>query len=190
MPPGRVTAVMGDDAEFTDRRFACPGCDEAVDVAAESVGQLVRCPYCNSEFFAADGRTHDEVVDDTAAVDDDAPAPDELNSARVRQLAALRLATLRTRSWWLIGLLMSALTALDLLGKAVVYVWEFHAWGVRPTWLAVGGSAAAAVAVAAYRAARALAREAATSSLTEPAAPPDFSTLDDGSNRWRGLERL
>ncbi len=181
----------GGDAFPVDHRFRCPGCDEDVDVSADAVGQLVRCPYCNTEFFAADGQTHAAVIDDTPpAADDDGPPADELNAARVRQLSALRLATLRTRSWWLIGLMLAALTGFDLLAKAAVYVWDRHAWGVRPTLFTAAGAAALALAALARRAAARLAREVAASALPEPTTPPDFTTLDNGADRWRRLHEV
>ncbi len=179
-----------DEAFPVDHRFRCPGCDEDVDVSPDTVGQLVRCPYCNTEFFAADGQTHAEVIDDTPAAPDDAPPPDELDAARVRQLSALRLATLRTRSWWLIGLLLAALTGFDLLAKAVVFVWDRHAWGVRPTLLTLAGGAALWAATAARRAAAQLTREVNASALPEPTTPPDFSTLDNGADRWQRLHEV
>ena len=181
-----------DDADgvVTDARFRCPGCDEEVEVPAEVVGQLVRCPYCNADFFAAEGQTHLAVVDDTPPATEDRGPPDELNAVRVRQLATLRLATLRARSWWLIGLLLSATTAIDLVGKAVVSVWHDRAWGVWPTLLVLGGVVATALAIAAGRAARRLGQEAATSALPPPTEPPDFSTLGDGTDRWRRLEEI
>ena len=191
-PAAFVTADDGDAlvGPPVDHRFRCPGCDEEVDVPAESVGRLVRCPYCNSDFFAAHGRTHDAVVDDTHAPADDGPPPDELNAARVRNLSALRLATLRTRSWCLIGLLLAAMTAADLFAKAVVYVWDLHRWGVRPTLFVLAGLAAAALATRAVRAARQLGRDAARSAAADPATPPDFSTLGNGADRWRHLEEI
>jgi hypothetical protein len=36
----------------------------------------------------------------------------------------------------------------------------------------------------------ALNRELRQPALTEPAAPPDFSTLSDGSQRWKNLEDM
>ena len=179
-----------DDGFAAGGRFRCPGCDEEVDVPAESLGQLVRCPYCNADFFAADGQTHEMVVDDTPPADDDAAPPDELDAVRVRQLSTLRLATLRSRSWCLIGLLLSATTAADLFGKAAIWAWDLHRWGWWPTWVSLAGLTAAALAVTAGRAARRLGREAALSTLPEPTTPPDFSTLGNGADRWRRLEEV
>jgi uncharacterized Zn-finger protein len=102
---------MADDAvELVDHRFRCPGCDEEVDVSAEVVGQLVRCPYCNTEFFADAARSGDVVVDDTPAPVEDAPPAGELNALRISQLTALRQATLRVRSWWVIGVFLAVIT--------------------------------------------------------------------------------
>ena len=180
-----------DDEGETDVRFRCPGCDEEVDVSADAVGQLVRCPYCSSGFFAAHGHTHAAVVDDTEPPPaDDRPPADELNAVRIRQLSTLRRATLRTRSWWVIAALLALSATLDLLYKTVRYVGHVHAWGWRPTLLAgCGIFAAMAVAYAARQAAR-LGREAAVSTSPPPTDPPDFSPLGNGADRWRALDHV
>ena len=177
-----------DDAP-ADVRFQCPGCDEDVDVSAELVGQLVRCPYCSTAFFAADGHTHGDVVDDTdePPADDDRPLPDVLNGLRIRQLSTLRRATLRARSWWVIAALLAASTALDLLYKTVRNVAHYAAWTGRATAFTVVGTVAVAAVVVAVRRAGALAREAARTALPDHDRPPDFSTLDNGADRWRNL---
>jgi hypothetical protein len=180
----------GDEGVVNGGRFRCPGCDEEVDVPVEVLGQLVRCPSCNADFFAVEGQAHLAVVDDIPPAPADLGPPDELNAVRVRQLATLRMATLRARSWCLIGLLLSAITAIDLLCKAAAYLSHPHAWDAWPTLLVVGGLAATALAVAAARAARRLGQEAATPALQPPTEPPDFSTLGDGTDRWRRLEEI
>ncbi len=90
----------------------------------------------------------------------------------------------------MIGLVLSALTAVDLLVKAVIYVVGAHGWGARPTLFVTGGLAFLAVTRVALRGLVAVGKEAAKSSPVTPPSTPDFSTLDDGSNRWRRLEQL
>ena len=112
-------------------RFWCPGCDEEVRVSPETIGQLVRCPYCNQNFFASDEHSHQAVVDDTPEVFDD--RGNELDTHRVRLLSARRMTIVRAASWWLIGLIMSitAMTAFTL--KAVRIAREDQHWGPWPT---------------------------------------------------------
>jgi uncharacterized Zn-finger protein len=182
---------MADDAvELVDHRFRCPGCDEEVDVSAEVVGQLVRCPYCNTEFFADAARSGDVVVDDTPAPVEDAPPAGELNALRISQLTALRQATLRVRSWWVSGVFLAVITAVDLTVRAGRYVAHMHGWGIRPTLFSIVALAAVAVAAHAGRQARRLGDEASRSRLEDPDVEPDFSTLGDGSDRWRHLDEI
>ena len=184
-----MTLGVDDGPPTDDVRFRCPGCDEEVDVPAGSVGQLVRCPYCNTSFFAADGHTTADVIDDTEGPPpDDAPRPDELDANRIRQLSALRRATLRTRSWWVIAAALAGSAAVDLLVKAGRAV--AHGLGLWATLLAVVGGTAALATVVALRQARQLTREADGPPRPDPVDPPDFSTLDDGSNRWRELDQI
>ena len=178
------------DDPAADVRFRCPGCDEEVDVPTGAVGQLVRCPYCSSDFFAAHGQTHQLIVDDTdPPVADDRP-PDELDANRIRQLSALRIATQRTRSWWLTGAALAGLTAVNAVAKAIGYAVGSHAWGVWPTGLTLAAVALSVVAAYATRQAAHLAREIATSAVADPPTEPDFSTLDNGSDRWQRLDEV
>jgi hypothetical protein len=173
-----------------DLRLHCPGCDEEVDIAADSHGQLVRCPYCNTDFFASAEQSHLDVVDDT-------PQPMEVPSEeaafdkhRVAMLVALRLGAIRARSWWVIGLFLSIMAILDALRRAALYAEVLHHWGIWPTIDILIALLAVRWAVHCWRRARELKREIDHSAIPDPVTPPDFSTLSDGTDRWKDLENV
>ncbi len=173
-----------------DLRFDCPGCDEAVDVPAEAAGRLVRCPYCNTQFFAAAGRTHDLVVDDLPPPVEFEPDPADLDAVRVRQLSANRIGLLRTRSWCVIAALLATVAAVDLWAALAVHLWRDPAAGLLTGLTAASAVATSAVAGVAARAARRLGREAARSTLADPAEPPDFTGLTAAADPWHRLDQL
>ncbi|HEX4053493.1 MAG TPA: hypothetical protein VHX86_04440 [Tepidisphaeraceae bacterium] len=119
-------------------------------------------------------------------------ADDHLNPIRIRQMAALRRAAIRSRSYCVIA-----------LGGCIVTAADFIFFGVRrlrshPNTLGI------LIAVVYFFAAVALLiltrycvhlalrfhREANQSALPPPVAPPDFSTLQDGSQVVKDLEDI
>jgi ribosomal protein S27E len=172
-----------------DLRLHCPGCGEEVDVAAESAGQLVRCPYCNTDFFASPEQSHLDIVDDTVAVPE-GPQEKAVDQNRVARLAALRLGNIRARSWWVIGLGICVMAFLDALRRAALYVLVLHHWGVWPTVDVAIALLAIRWALLCRRRAADLKIEIDRSAISEPATPPDFSTLSDGRDRWKNLENV
>jgi hypothetical protein len=169
-------------------RFNCPGCQEEVDVPADAVGQLVRCPYCNTDFFSAEQHLHAAVVDDTPeeTVDRDS----SINRLRIEHYAALRRGAIRSRSWWLVTQIACLFMILDAGGQIFVYVTTWHRWGIGPSLGAVSIVVAAALGVHARRRARDFQREIDTSSLSDPVEPPDFSTLGDGSDFLQQFDKI
>ena len=169
-------------------RLRCPGCDEEVDVPGEAVGQLVRCPYCRTDFFADDRAT-------AAVVDDTPPAAEvdrasELNQLRIEQVLALRRGAIKSRSAWIIAAFLGGTTALDFVVKTTRYVRAVGGWGPRPTVFAVVAAGAVAFAAYALRRAAAFRRELDQTTLPEPETPPDFGPLGDGADRWRLLDEV
>ena len=113
----------------------------------------------------------------------------ELDGLRIRQLATLRRAAYRSRSHAIIALLVCAVAVVHtsiLLAQHLRY----FGWGWRPpVYIAVILAAMYGVTFF-WRRAVALHREAKQSHLETPTTPPDFSTLSDGSQRWKNLEDL
>jgi hypothetical protein len=173
----------------TFERFTCPGCDEDVDVPSESSGKLVRCPYCNTDFFASVEQSQQVVVDDTnpqAAELDREAAFDKL---RILKHTRLRMAAIRARSWWLIACILALLLEIDMGIFAVIDGLGFHRWWssmVRLTICVLAGLFARH----ARRRAAEFKKESEQTALPEPTVPPDFSTLNDGRDRWKELENI
>jgi hypothetical protein len=173
-----------------DLRLHCPGCNEEVDIPAESAGQLVRCPYCNTDFFASEEHSHLAVVDDTGPSVEDAFTEETFNKNRIAMLVALRVGAMRTRSWWIFSLGISIVAILDGLRRAALYVLVLHHWGIWPTIDVVVSLLAVRCAFFCRHRARELKTEIDFSAIPEPTTPPDFTTLGDGSNRWKDLENI
>jgi hypothetical protein len=182
--------MSGVDEPSDFERFACPGCTEAIDVPAESAGKLVRCPYCNTHFFASAEQADQPVVDDTTPESTDIDRESAFNKLRIANYTALRMGAIRARSWWLIAMVLAILIVLDMMANAALYVAMFHRWGVWPTLRVVIGVLCTKFAAHAWRRAAALHREISKSAIPEPTTPPDFSTLDDGSDRLKQLENI
>ncbi len=178
--------------EDTDQhlRLRCPGCEEEVDISPHSVGRLVRCPYCNTDFFASAEQSHLAVVDDTSPEQTELDRQDAFDKNRIRNYAALRMSAIRSRSWWLIGYWAALLLMLDMLGRIVLHLWYMHRWGWSPTFNLLIGSLEWAFARMAGRRAASFKREIEQSAVPEPTTPPDFSTLSDGTDHWKHLENV
>lgn len=173
------------------RRFRCPGCEEELDVAAEVVGELVRCPYCRTDFFADDRVLGAAVVDDTPPPPPTgADAGSELNGHRVRRVLALRRGAIKARSMWVIAAVLAGAAALDLSAKAGLYLSVVGRWGLRPAGFLVAAGGFVVVVVYGLREARRFGRELATTTLPEPTEPPDFEPLGNGTERWRLLDEV
>ena len=169
--------------------FDCPGCGEALRLPIESAGQLTRCPYCSTQFFASPGRADLDIVDDTEDVDHAEPAA-ELDGNRIRQVAALRRGAIRARSWCQIGAAAGAVVAVELLFKTVQNVAHSRTVNSRAIGFTLFAIVSATSARMMLRSARRL-----TAEINAPRDPgdtvePDFATLSDGSQRWSNLNDI
>jgi hypothetical protein len=109
------------------------------------------------------------------------PRSDELDGLRIRRLAAVRKAAYRARSYCIIASVACLVLAIQLGWTAV------HRKSAVPGLIAI---AAVICCVSLLKRSRRLHREATQSSLEIPAIPPDFSTLSDGSQRWKDLDNI
>jgi hypothetical protein len=116
------------------------------------------------------------------------PASDELDGIRIRRLAAERRAAYRARSHCIIG--AAACFVLEL--QLVWMLWRRSSTAFGPWAFAYYATAVLAAAGVLYFSRRAmqLHREANRRVLDEPVTPPDFSTLSDGSQRWKNLDDI
>jgi hypothetical protein len=120
-------------------------------------------------------------------------AEDHLNSNRIRQMAALRRAAIRTRSYCFIGLCVCVVGIAELVFETV------RDW---PTPISPRGLCLPALYIVCIALLSALAipallrllirfhREARQSILPSPDRPPDFSTLQDGSQIAQNLDEI
>jgi hypothetical protein len=130
----------------------------------------------------------------TELVADDEPAPldesDEadLSGLKIKQISALRRGAYRTRSWLMIGAISCAVGAAQLVFLAI----KARRAGLRLVPLGEVLMAVIGLGLCVYFSRRALEahREIQKSRLQEPTTPPDFSTLSDGSQRWRNLQSM
>lgn len=117
---------------------------------------------------------------------------DHLNSARIRQMAALRRAAIRTRSYCVIAVGGCAVAAADFIFFAIRRLLAHpHALGILIA-IVYFLAALALLVLSRYfiRLALRFHREANQSSLSPLTAPPDFSELQDGSQIVRNLEDM
>ena len=173
------------------QRFNCRGCEKEIDVPIESLGTLVRCPHCGTQFFAAEDIANQDVVDDTSEPDSEIQRhDDELNSNRIHQFSSLRRGAIRARSWCLIAVVVCIVGAIQLVIWIVQDIWRQHRWGWWATLYLLLIAAALKIAITFSRKAREFKREIDKPMLEEPAQPPNFSTLSDGSQHWKNLENM
>jgi hypothetical protein len=144
----------------------------------------------SEELPQSDNPADFEVVDDTPPATRDLDRESAFDKLRIENFTALRMGAIRARSWWLIALCMSLLTALDMLGKAAIFFWIFHRLAVIPLLRVAVAIAVICFAKHAWTRAKAFKREIDKSALPDPVTPPDFSTLNDGSDRWKHLENV
>jgi DNA-directed RNA polymerase subunit RPC12/RpoP len=175
--------------ENRSQTFRCPGCDEEVDVSPLALGRLVRCPYCNTDFFASEEQSHAEVVDDTDHERIERDRAEAFDKLRIENYTALRMSAIRARSWWLIGFYLSLLVVLDMLTKIALHL-VARSWGWWPTIDLVALVLAGKCGLHSLKRAGDFKREIAGSAIPEPTTPPDFSTLNNGQDRWKHLENV
>ncbi len=128
--------------------------------------------------------------------DESEPQPDpiddraaELDGLRIRQLATLRGAAYRSRSHAVIAMLVCAVAMVQagiFLAQQLMHVGFGWRVLVYAGIVVAGGFGTRFF----MRRAIALHREATQTQLPAPTTPPDFSTLGDGSQRWKNLEEL
>jgi hypothetical protein len=114
---------------------------------------------------------------------------DELDSLRIRQFAALRRATYRSRSYAIIAAIACAGAALQLAWLATRHA-SIVAWDWRPVLFAALAIASIVGSSWFVRRAIDLHRQAKQTLLPEPTSPPEFSKLSDGTQVAKNLEEM
>ena len=173
--------------------YACPSCGHDFAVAAPPADGLVTCPACGAEFFATP-----ELSDEDRAEVERMELDQEVRAQRLvglkRNVVLLeRRSLFRTRSYVIVAMGVCVVAALQL----TVYTaqrWVFQGVGLRVSlYLATIGVMLALAWLCLWKIWD-LNEEIAKPAQKDPAEPPDFSTLSDGSQvldaAARNLERL
>ena len=148
---------------------------------------LLQCPHCGLQFFAAtaDDDAHEaETLDYYSAQHPEEP----LSEVRIRQISGLRRAAYRSRSWVIIAAGVCLVAGVKLVITMVLDI----RGGLRARPIRYGLAAVALFMICAYlvRQAIEMTRRIRQARQPEPREPPDFSSLSDGSQRWKNLEDL
>jgi hypothetical protein len=114
------------------------------------------------------------------------PAADELDANRIQQLSRARRATIRSRSYLIIGAVLCGIATLQLC-----YLARRDGWATpRAAAYVVLAIGAGFGCIDLLRKARRLGKELKRPILPETQSPPDFSTLQDGSQRVDRLNQM
>jgi hypothetical protein len=105
---------------------------------------------------------------------------------RVRQIALVRRADIRTQSY----LIVIAIGCAAGAAQCLFNILRIHQWNQRVAILSAIALATTWGAVICYRKARRIGRELKKPLLEEPEVPPDFSGLGDGSQQLTDLQNL
>jgi ribosomal protein L37AE/L43A len=170
----------------------CPACGQAVSMDPLSEGPL-QCDQCGEQFSVAqepDAGASEILEDEDKQAEEDLRQKheSELSEMRIRQISGLRRNAIRTRSWLIVGAIACVVGAAQLVFLAI----RGYRHGLRTGPVGDVLFAIAALMIGSYfvRRAREFIREIEKSRLEEPISPPDFSTLNDGSQRWKALDEL
>ena len=172
--------------------YPCPECGSAVPADADG-GAILQCPRCGTQFFlpADPDEIEHAAPEDAAAVEAPSDADAELSALRIRQVSALRRGAYRARSYCIIGAAVCGVAVVNLILRLAELL-RHHRWQAR--WVRYGVLYTVLAMAAAYglvyfvHRINELTREVRRPSLQDPATPPDFSTLSDGSHHVRDLE--
>ena len=109
---------------------------------------------------------------------------------RVHELARVRRAFIRARSWLVVGMVACVTVAGEFIQKTAQALRAQRALTARSALFVASTVIALFVALYFGRRAVAISRELARPLLDEPTTPPDFSTLSDGSQHWKNLDKM
>ncbi|HWE01813.1 MAG TPA: hypothetical protein VG326_05335 [Tepidisphaeraceae bacterium] len=192
--PALASEMGSDPAAASGSQIACPQCGQPVDLSS-AAGPILQCPNCGTQFFPPVSEEESDASRDEAKAEHDTEA--ELSELRIRQLSTLRRTAYRTRSYLVVGTLGCLGFAIQLLIFTFHDVRERHHWGPSPIaylLFAVAGLIGSyKFAVRVVEIQLAIKADLRARELEEQEAAkhePDLSTLSDGSQHARNLERM
>lgn len=165
--------------------YACPHCGQDVSAPPQPDAPFITCPHCFTEFVIPSQIAPEDEPQEEASESDD----DDLSGLRIRAVTKLRRAAIRNRSY-LIILTSICLVGIVQLGINIFRHLRHGDWGRKPLGYALFIILLVILAVHFVRRALAYHWEIRQSALTEPDAAPDFSSLSDGSQHWKNLEKF
>lgn len=157
----------------------CPYCGQIVEPEATE-SEVATCPACQQHFTLPEQPATQEAEPEDERT---------LDAKRVRRLSAAKRSALRTRTYAVVGAGLAFAATLLLLGK---FVAGYRAEGLGARQIAFLVIATATLGLTRYlgRVSLRLTRELGTSALQEPSSAPDFTPLDNGSQRWKNMEKI
>lgn len=169
----------------------CPRCGNEFQITATS--PILQCPACGEQFFPPDPV---EVPAETTESPEPKPSSEEeLSGMRIRQISVMRRASYRTRSYYIIGLGACVVIAIQLclmivrsIREAPLHFRTSSLFAFTAYCLFLIGAIAGGFFFA--RRLLELQQEICQSLQKEPAAQPDFSSLQDGTQHIRELEQM
>ncbi|HXE53125.1 MAG TPA: hypothetical protein VN541_08925 [Tepidisphaeraceae bacterium] len=165
--------------------YQCSSCGQVVTAAPDGQN-LLQCPNCGEQFFI-------ETSPDPAsqAVEESTPsvAPEsEISELRIRNVMHARQALYRSRRWPIIATAACLMAAAKLIQIAIVAL--RHGQRFIPALDLFGAILALILGAHFVRQVILITRQIRAARQPTPSTPPDFSTLSDGSQHWKNLEKL
>jgi len=175
--------------------FACPSCQQAVFVDAVPENGLLKCPHCGGEFFATAVESDEDREEIQRLELEQRVREDRLVDLKRNKVLLERRSLYRTRTYFIIGMVLFISWAMQLTfysaRRAII---EGEGLSLRVCLYLAAIVVMIFFAYLCLRKILSINAELAEPVQHEPTAPPDFSTLSDGSQRLdeaaRNLERL
>jgi hypothetical protein len=204
-----------DGAALND--YECPACGQILQAAPEIEARLIECDACGAHFVIPSAEGSTDLPGDLGPSDEEkqANAAGELNSLRMRHIIVSRRSAIRSRTYCIVGAALCLMGAVKLI---MMIVTDVRAAGWHLIQTAYSVFVIAALYAAGYLTLRAAywQRESRAPLFGEGRcvqcgydlrgstekcpecgtaapgdhAPPDFSTLSDGSQHVKNLEKL
>lgn len=157
--------------------FCCEKCGHAI-AASEEGEYPTACPACGELLVIADDEPPPQANRD-----------EEIEAVAIRRIVQERRALLRTRGYYLVLTWACIAVAAQMIWM-MVHALIVGGW---QNWQVIYPAAALFLVMLArdmWVRAQKLGAQVRASSLTQPTAPPDFTQLSDGSQKWKDLENL
>ncbi len=176
--------------------YLCPECGQPVEPPAALMENVVVCPNCGHQFFINVTPVDEEDEEAVRAeMQKEMDRARDLDGARIRALSVERRATIRQRSYFVVGagacvVGIGQSIYMLILGRSSMSEFAIpFSRGQRLSlfililWFLYGARFF-------FRKVKAYNAELSKPVLTDPIEPPDFEPLSDGSQTWKQLEEM